>query len=54
MTNSSMKESTEKEAVLDGVEPEALARLVKFAYVGLCGITNTASVKVLVATTHSP
>lgn len=40
MSNGNMKESIEKQAILDDVEPEAFARLVKFAYLGVCGMMN--------------
>lgn len=43
MTNGKMKESLEKEAVLDDIEPIAFAHLAKFAYFGFsgaAGLTN--------------
>lgn len=40
MTNQKMKESLEKQAPLEDVEPDIFRELVKYAYSGLCGATD--------------
>lgn len=54
MTDGNMKESIEKEAVLDDIEPVAFARLAKFAYFGVYGIADAVSTKCTPATSDSP
>lgn len=41
MTNNAMEESTKKEATLKSTKPQVFAQLVKFAYMGLCGIADS-------------
>lgn len=40
MTNGSMKESIDMEALLDDVEPATFALVAKFAYLGFCGVID--------------
>lgn len=40
MTNGSIEESIKGEAMLPGVEPEIFEQLFKFAYLGLCGMSD--------------
>lgn len=40
MTNGKMEESIKGEAVLTDVEPQVFEQLVKFAYFGLCGMSD--------------
>ena len=52
MTNG-MKEATEKEATLEHVDPQVFTQLVKFAYIGMCGISaglsgSSASIRQLI------
>jgi len=54
MTNGSMKESCNKEGVLDDVEPVIFALLAKFAYFGLCGVVGGLSSAAHKAAKFSP